>query len=221
MYYQLFIIMDNKICSSCKLPKSLNEFHKYKNSKDGYTHRCKECVSRKKKLPTDSKICTECKISKGLHEFNIRRSGRLGKSSICKSCFSIKLKNYKIKNKEKYRKYANDYKKKTKASNPLFKLVCNMRCRIYDFLNGRKIQKNNTSFVIIGCTPQELKLHLENQFKPGMSWENYSYEIWHVDHIIPLCSAKNEDEIYKLCHYTNLQPMWAKDNMKKGSKIYL
>jgi hypothetical protein len=52
-----------------------------------------------------------------------------------------------------------------------------------------------------------------------MNWENYGQFGWHVDHIIPLSSAKTEEEIYKLSHYTNLQPLWAQDNLKKGNKI--
>jgi hypothetical protein len=52
-----------------------------------------------------------------------------------------------------------------------------------------------------------------------MSWDNYGFYGWHIDHVIPLSSAKTEEEVYKLCHYTNLQPLWAEDNLKKGSKI--
>jgi hypothetical protein len=72
---------------------------------------------------------------------------------------------------------------------------------------------------MIGCTPQFLKEHLEKQFKDGMNWENYGLYGWHIDHIIPLSSAEDEDGVYKLCHYTNLQPLWAKENLSKGSKI--
>ena len=72
---------------------------------------------------------------------------------------------------------------------------------------------------MIGCSPQFLKEHLEKQFKDGMNWENYGLYGWHIDHIIPLSSAQNEDDIYKLCHYTNLQPLWAKDNLSKGNRI--
>ena len=81
------------------------------------------------------------------------------------------------------------------------------------------IVKNNKTFDIVGCTPQYLKEYLENKFTEGMSWVNHSQYGWHIDHIIPLSSAKTEDELYKLCHYTNLQPLWAEDNLKKSNKI--
>jgi hypothetical protein len=58
---------------------------------------------------------------------------------------------------------------------------------------------------------------LEKQFVVGMSWDNRNK--WHIDHIIPLSSAKTEEEIYKLAHYTNLQPLWAEDNLSKGDTI--
>ena len=51
-----------------------------------------------------------------------------------------------------------------------------------------------------------------------MTWENHGHGGWHIDHIIPLDSALSEEELYKLCHYTNLQPLWAKDNIRKGNK---
>jgi hypothetical protein len=60
---------------------------------------------------------------------------------------------------------------------------------------------------------------LENQFVEGMNWENYGSKGWHIDHIIPLSSAKTVDEAISLNHYKNLQPLWAVDNMKKGNKI--
>jgi hypothetical protein len=61
------------------------------------------------------------------------------------------------------------------------------------------------------------KAHIEAQFHPGMSWGNYGQ--WHVDHIIPLASAKTAEELVALCHHTNLQPLWAEDNLRKGAKI--
>jgi hypothetical protein len=69
----------------------------------------------------------------------------------------------------------------------------------------------------IGCSQEELKLHIEKQFTFDMSWDNAGE--WHVDHKIPLSSAETPEEMYRLCHYTNLQPMWALDNIKKGDKL--
>ena len=88
---------------------------------------------------------------------------------------------------------------------------------MYIFLKSKNLRKNNKTFEIIGCTPFELQKHLEEQFIDGMTWENYGQ--WHIDHIIPLSTANIEEEIYKLCYYTNLQPLWAIDNLKKGNKI--
>jgi hypothetical protein len=61
--------------------------------------------------------------------------------------------------------------------------------------------------------------NLEKQFISGMTWENYGYYGWHVDHKIPLASAKTKEELIKLCHYTNLQPLWMDENLSKGAKI--
>ena len=83
-----------------------------------------------------------------------------------------------------------------------------------------KITKTNKTFDIIGCAPQFLKEYLEKQFSEGMSWDNYGFYGWHIDHKIPLSSADNEEDIYKLCNYTNLQPLWATDNLKKSNKIF-
>lgn len=88
-------------------------------------------------------------------------------------------------------------------------------------LNRFLKDKKNTSFEIIGCTPQELKIHLENKFLDGMNWLNYGKYGWYIDHIVPLSSAKNEEDLYKLFHYTNLQPLWATDNLKKKNKILI
>ena len=93
-----------------------------------------------------------------------------------------------------------------------------MRCRIWKYLNILEISKKNKTFDIVGCSPEFLKEHLEKQFTEGMDWELLGQHI-HIDHIIPLSSAKTEDELYKLCHYTNLQPLWAEDNLKKSNKI--
>ena len=93
-----------------------------------------------------------------------------------------------------------------------------MRSRVKKFLKLNNIHTKNRTFQIIGCSPLYLKEYIEKKFTEGMCWNLVGKEI-HIDHIIPLSSAKTEEEIYKLCHYTNLQPLWAKDNLTKSNKI--
>jgi len=124
-------------------------------------------------------------------------------------------KNYLKNNRNKH----NEYVKNKKLNDPIYHLSFIVRNRIRTFLKLKNITKKNKTFEIVGCTPQFLKEHLEKQFVDNMCWENYGVYGWHIDHIIPLSSAKTEDEIYKLCYYTNLQPLWAEDNLKKGSKL--
>jgi hypothetical protein len=109
--------------------------------------------------------------------------------------------------------------KKKRRENFLVKLSNNVRCRVKNFLKSKNIKKNNKTFDIVGCNPEILKEYLEKQFVDGMSWDNYGKYGWHIDHIVPLSSANSEEELFKLCHYTNLQPLWAFDNLSKGNKI--
>ena len=83
----------------------------------------------------------------------------------------------------------------------------------------KSIIKNKTYTDVIGCSPEFLKEHLEKQFTVEMSWDNHGLYGWHIDHITPLSSAKTEDDVHKLCHYTNLQPLWCNENYKKGTKV--
>ena len=138
-------------------------------------------------------------------------------------------KQYRIVNKEKRNEYKkaysqenrkkiNQYYTDRKKIDPLFKLSHLVRCRIYVFLKLKNINKSNKTFDIVGCSPKFLKEYIEKQFTDGMSWELIGNSI-HIDHIVPLSSANTEEEIYKLCHYTNLQPLWSKDNLSKGCKL--
>jgi hypothetical protein len=98
--------------------------------------------------------------------------------------------------------------------------------RLYERIRGRikallKSQDRPQSISkSMGCTASELKAYLESKWLPGMTWENYGFYGWHVDHIIPLSSfdLRNKEQYAAACHYTNLQPLWALDNLRKGSK---
>ena len=76
--------------------------------------------------------------------------------------------------------------------------------------------KTSSTEEYLGCSFEEFKQHLESKFIEGMSWDNRPE--WHIDHIIPISSAKNIEEAQKLSHYTNLRPLWASDNISKGKK---
>ena len=130
-----------------------------------------------------------------------------------------KIKLYAIKNRQKIneskRKYV-AYKRKTDIH---YKIKDNMYARINIALRSSKTKKHNNKMKIIGCSIKDLKLYLESKFKIGMSWNNRNE--WHIDHIKPCISfdlSKPEEQI-KCFHYTNLQPLWAHENLSKGSKI--
>ena len=103
-----------------------------------------------------------------------------------------------------------------RAKDPLFRLQCNMRSGCSRVVKQLSLGKKPVStFKWIGCSPEELKDHLESLFTEGMTWENYGKNGWHVDHIRPVCSFSAE-EWEQVNHYTNLQPLWAEDNLTKS-----
>jgi len=99
-----------------------------------------------------------------------------------------------------------------------FRLTGSLRNRVRKAVKG--INKSKSTMELIGCSIDALKIYLESMFKPGMTWDNYEYRGWHIDHIIPCASydLSKPEEQRKCFHYTNLQPMWREDNQKKGSK---
>jgi len=103
--------------------------------------------------------------------------------------------------------------------NTMGRLARGMRNRLKEYLKYKNISQTNKTFQYIGCTPKELKTYIENKFQPGMTWDNWGVYGWHIDHVVALSSAKTEDELMKLFHYTNLQPLWAKDNILKSDKV--
>ena len=80
----------------------------------------------------------------------------------------------------------------------------------------KRFNKNNVFAKYIGCSLLDLKLHIEKQFKLGMTWDNYGE--WEVDHIVPLSRAESSEELYNLNHFSNLQPLWKHENRTKSAK---
>jgi len=133
----------------------------------------------------------------------------------------IKKREYQKKYDKENREIINEKYKNRKKTNPNVKIRETIRRRIRDVLKNSGGKKFCKSMVLLGCTIQEAREHLETQFKEGMTWENHGNDGWHIDHIIPCASFDLTDpEQQKKCfHYTNLQPLWAKENMSKGAKI--
>jgi hypothetical protein len=136
-------------------------------------------------------------------------------------------KEYYQNNKEKIKQYHKDYRKthkkqrnnytNNKIKNDInFKLKIRLRIRLYGAIKNN--WKVGSAVKDLGCSISELKTYLESKFQEGMTWKNWSKTGWHIDHITPLDSfnLQNREEFLKACHYTNLQPMWAEENLKKN-----
>ncbi len=216
---KVFMNMETKVCKKCLIEKEDIDFHKGRNE-------CKLCRKEYDKLRYLENVDENRKKSREKYlkspeyikqwvENNRDKVNMISKkwrdNNNEKHIKSVL--NSRNKNIERY----NQYMVNKRNTDPIFKISFNVRNRLNKFLKIYNITKKNKTFDIVGCTPEFLKGYLESQFKNGMSWENRSE--WHIDHIIPLSSAKTEEELYSLCHYTNLQPLWAKDNMKKSNKI--
>lgn len=204
--------METKICSKCKIEKEICEFNKKNVNKKGvqfYKSRCKKCQNEDEKIKRDNNP-EKYKIwyDKNREERNKWRA------------------EYYENNKEKIRERNKKYDKNKSLkfmvkyhNDPIKKLRHILSCRMRDLLKLKSFKKKQLFNETLGCSPEFLKEYIEKKFVGDMSWENHGLYGWHIDHIIPLSSANTEEEVYKLCHYTNLQPLWAEDNLKKSNKI--
>jgi len=124
-------------------------------------------------------------------------------------------KKWRSKNKKRKREYESQLKKLS----PLYGITQSIRALVLTKFREGGYTKKSKVYEMLGCSYADFKKHIESQFKEGMSWKNHNRHGWHLDHIIPCASANSEQELIKLNHYTNYQPLWAKDNMTKGSKL--
>jgi len=219
-----------KVCSKCGIEKENCEFTFRKNTQK-YVSRCKQCdkdymlkyyEKNKKTLLERSNLYykenTEEKIlySKKYRELNIdrikERNKDYNKNNSQKNIDRVRI--WRQNNKEK----RNFYEKNKRNNDPMYRLTQYLRNRTGFYFSKIGVYKEDKTFDIIGCSLVFLKEFIEQKFTEGMSWELMGRHI-HIDHIIPLSSAKTKDELYKLCHYSNLQPLWAKDNLEKSNKI--
>ena len=126
-------------------------------------------------------------------------------------------KEYYLKNKEYIIRRDNKYQKERKKIDPVFKLIKTIRIRILHAL--KRNSKSNSTIKLLGCSVEECWKHLESKFQPGMTRENHGK--WHIDHIIPCASFDLRCPVQQLTcfHYSNLQPLWAEQNLSKGAKL--
>jgi hypothetical protein len=120
---------------------------------------------------------------------------------------------YYLKNKKFLNQRSSVYQTERRASDPLFKMKCNIRRRI----RNMNLDPKPSTLDILGESYNVVMDFISKSFTEEMTWLNYGE--WHLDHIIPLKTAMTNDNKIKLLHYTNLQPLWAKDNLKKGCSI--
>lgn len=233
-----------KKCSKCKEEKELNNFGLDKKQCDGLNKVCKQCrqtFSKKhsKTLYEKYKVWKENnadKIKKYKKEYNkkwcennVDKRKEYSKKHYQKNAEKLKnkRKEYYKNNKEKTLLTNNTYRNKRKQSDPLYKLSVSLRSLISTTIKKNSYKKLTKTELILGCTFEHFKLHLESQFEHWMSWDNYGLyngELnygWDIDHIVPLSSALNENDILKLNHYTNLRPLCSYNNRYvKRNNVY-
>ena len=206
--------MKNKICNCCKTEKTIEDYHNNKRFPDGKNPTCKECNkerSLKYYYNNIDKIKERIKTQRETEDYQKYRKNYLENN---REEINRVKKLYKLNNREKVLQDKREYYQR-KKNDPIFALSKRLRQRIYHIVNGNN--KSKSTLEVLGCSYEEFKIHIENQFTEEMSWDKLG-DI-HIDHIIPISSVETIEEVYKLNHYTNLQPLWAKDNLSKYNKI--
>jgi hypothetical protein len=204
-----------KTCNKCNIGKELSEFYKDLSRADGKTYQCKDCIKGNDK--TFYLKYKNIKIQRRLD--NIKK-------------YKERDKKYYLDNKKRMIKNSIQYHKQRRQIDPLFKISDNIRSLIHiSFKKGNSIKSLKTE-QILGCSINEFINHLQSQFIHPMFLENYGL-IWEIDHITPISSAKTEEDIITLNHYTNLRPLFKTTeiaeqygydivgNRNKGNRISL
>jgi len=174
------------------------------------------------------KICNKCLENKPLSEFSGNKNRKDKHSLSCKSCvrkYALELrikKGYVPKTKktiESKKEWHREYRKNKMITDPIFKIKCNTRSLLYNAFNRACKGKYNKSLpteTMLCCSMDFFIKYIESKFLDGMTLENYGN--WHLDHINPIANCNNLEDIIKYNHYTNFQPLWAKDNILKSNK---
>ncbi len=228
-----------KICTKCNINKDLIEFYKDKSKKSGYKPSCKECErklsiisSRNYKKNNKEKVNEYFKqyreknrevMNERSKKYNSEnkelikeRKKEFNKNNKVKINKTRKI--YREKNKEKINEKNRVFQRHKMKTDFLFKLKTNIRNSINISFNKKNILKENRTTVILGCTFLEFKIYIESKFESWMTWNNhgkYNGTLnfgWDLDHIIPISKALTKEDLLKLNHFSNFQPLCSKIN---------
>lgn len=210
-----------KTCSKCAIAQPMDCFAKDKSKKDGRHTVCKTCRKHYLKAYYEVDGRREYKNNQARIRHHENKEV-LNKISISRYYRDIEQRRLARKDKywsnpEKAKLDSKLYHYHRMATDPLYKLKARYRKRVWEAYRSNGYTKRSKTFDLLGCSHDVFVKHIASQFTEGMTWENYGQ--WHVDHIIPFASAKNEEDVARLCHYLNLQPLWASDNLQKGAKL--
>lgn len=225
----MFLITEFKRCRCCQETLPARDFH-FIPSLFRLHSWCKQCHSGKKNERYLRKKKEIRAKQKAYYEVNkkeilasqktnprVRRYMKLYRATR-RDKISKTTRAYNAANKSKVRATRNRYQTARKKTDLAFKFSGNLRSRICKVLAGKN--KSASTVALLGCSIELFLKHLEKQFQPGMTWKNHG-SIWHIDHIRPCVSFDLADpEQQKICfHYTNLQPLFALDNLQKGDRV--
>lgn len=225
-------MVDTKLCKFCGEVRSTKRF-KVRSDNGKLNNKCIDCVRiqskeyykrNKGKLRAQNDLWRANNLDDYKeYQASYREQNRLSARQYAKAYREVNkdaikdyMTQYYCDNKKIIIDQHNDYIKKRSIKDINFRLGRNLRSRLYQAIKNGK--KSGSAEKDLGCTIDFLKAYLESLFYSGMSWDNYGY--WHIDHIIPLSKfdLSNKEELQKACHYTNLQPLWSRDNLAKGAR---
>ncbi len=210
-----------KKCIKCQALKPYSAFHKWNQRKDGYRTICKECRKADEKKYYTNHIAERKEKAKLWRETSGYNKKYYAENPNYFDDYRKSHEKHYFEWRAKNKAYLSNYRKEKMKTDINYRLSCTLRS-----LTLRKITKANgkkcdSTMKLLGCSIQDVRHHLEKQFAVNMSWDNHGFSGWHIDHIKPCASfdLTKEDEQRKCFHYTNLQPLWAKDNLVKGKRF--
>lgn len=217
------------VCNKCRENQSLDKFYwRHYLERSTVQSICKKCIYERHKTWIELNSHENKKYKASYYIKNKKRivdvkkeQYKQNKDKILSYCREYYTKNSsKIKQRskvyrEKNKTKINTYFKNRRAADIQFKISQNLRNRFGKLFRCSK--RPGSAVKDLGCSIEQLKQHLESKFQPGMTWDNYGLYGWHVDHIVALAKfdLTDQQQFLKACHYTNLQPLWAEDNIKK------